>query len=103
MLIVIYLYYQKGITNESEVKQMKKFMIYMDDGRDCFKIAVSAKNEKEARQYVEGNGEIIAVKDVTKDYPISIDKVVDALINANFGCDEIAFIERCLTINNIAE
>lgn len=37
---------------------MKKYMVYMDDGRDCFKVAVPAMNEKEARKYVEGNGEV---------------------------------------------
>lgn len=31
---------------------MKKYMVYMDDGRDCFKVAVPAKTEKEARKYV---------------------------------------------------
>ena len=46
---------------------MKKYMVYMDDGRDCFKVAVPANNEKAARKYVEGNGEVISVKDVTKE------------------------------------
>lgn len=48
---------------------MKKYMVYMDDGRDCFKAAIPAANEKAARKYVEGNGEVIAIKDVTKDFP----------------------------------
>lgn len=25
---------------------MKKYMVYMDDGRDCFKAAIPAPNEK---------------------------------------------------------
>lgn len=54
---------------------MKKYMVYMDDGRDCFKAAIPAANEKAARKYVEGNGEVVAIKDVTKDFPISLDKV----------------------------
>lgn len=80
---------------------MKKYMVYMDDGKGCFKIAVPAKSEKEARKYVEGNGEVIAVKDVTSDYPISIEKVAEALEKANFGQIEIDLIVRCLAINNI--
>ena len=28
-------------------------MVYMDDGRDCFKAAIPAANEKAARKYVE--------------------------------------------------
>ena len=71
---------------------MKKYMVYMDDGRDCFKVAVPANNEKAARKYVEGNGEVISVKDVTKDFPISLDKVAQALKNAQFGQIEIDLI-----------
>ena len=82
---------------------MKKFMIYMDDGKNCFKIAVPAKNEKAAREYVKGNGEIIAVKDVTEEFPISAEKVANALFSANFGEIEIDLITRCLQMNNIAE
>lgn len=82
---------------------MKKYMVYMDDGRDCFKVAVPAVSEKAARKYVEGNGEVIAVKDITDDYPISLDKVVQALRNAQFGQTEIDLITRCLSFNDIAE
>ena len=82
---------------------MKKFMVYMDDGRDCFKLAIPAKSEKDARKYVEGNGEVIAVKDVTRDFPIRAEKVATALLNANFGQNEIDYITRCLQMCNIAE
>lgn len=82
---------------------MKKYMIYMDDGKNCFKIAVPAKNEKAAREYVKGNGEIIAVKDVTEDFPISAEKVANALFSANFGEIEMDLIIRCLQMNNIVE
>ena len=75
----------------------------MDDGKNCFKIAVPAKNEKDAKEYVKGNGEIIAIKDVTEDYPINLEKVVQALKQANFGITEIDIIARCLIINKIAE
>lgn len=81
---------------------MKKYMVYMDDGRDCFKAAIPANSENEARKYVEGNGEVIAIKDVTEDYPISLDKIRQALRNAKFGPDEIEFITRCLDFNAIA-
>ncbi len=82
---------------------MKKYMVYLDDGRDCFKAAIPAANEKAARKYVEGNGEVIAIKDITEDFPISLDKVTQALKNAEFGQIEIDFIIRCLSFNDIAE
>lgn len=59
--------------------------------------------KKSARKYVEGNGEVVAIKDVTKDFPISLDKVAQALKNAQFGQIEIDLITRCLFFNDIAE
>ena len=82
---------------------MKKYMVYMDDGKNCFKIAVPAKNEKSAIEYVKGNGEIIAVKDITEEFPISTEKVSNALLSAYFGEIEIDLIIRCLQMNNITE
>ncbi len=82
---------------------MRKFMVYMDDGRDVYKLAIPAADEAAARKYTEGNGEVISVKDVTEDYPISLDKVVEALRLAQFGQAEIDFISRCLSFDRIAE
>lgn len=81
---------------------MKKYMLYLDDGHDVFKVFVPAKNEKMAREFVKGNGEVVAVKDVTEDYLISADKVASALRNACFGKAEIDFILRSLVEFNIA-
>ena len=50
-----------------------------------------------------GNGEVIAVRDVTEDYPISADKVRDALRKACFGEFEQDFIVRALTEFEIVE
>lgn len=82
---------------------MKKYLVYLDDGMDAYRIAVPAKNEKEAKNYVSGNGEIIAVKDVTEDYPISLAYVQEALKNACFGQTEIDFIIRTLEQTDIAQ
>lgn len=82
---------------------MKKYMVYVDDGNSCYKVAVPAVDEDAAREYVAGNGEIIAVKDVTSDYPISLDYVNQALRDARFGQTEIDYITRCLLFNGIAE
>ena len=82
---------------------MRKFIVYLDDGRDCYKIAVPAKDKKEAVKFCEGNGEVISVKDVTDDVPISLDYVSNALTHAGFGQIEIDFILRTLSKCNIAE
>lgn len=83
--------------------RMKKYFVYMDDGRDAFRCAIPAENEKKAREYVQGNGEVIAVKDVTDEFTISIDKVGEALKKANFGQIEIDFVTRALTQIRVAE
>lgn len=82
---------------------MKKFMVYMDDGRHCFKVPVPAETEEEAREYVDGNGEVVAVKDVTKEFPIDSEKVRMALLRAEFGEIETHFIQRALDRIGITE
>ena len=82
---------------------MKKFMVYLDDGKNCYKVAVPAENKNDAIKFCEGNGEVISVKDVTEDYPISLDKVGKALALAQFGGVEIDLILRTLSRCNIAE
>ena len=74
---------------------MKKYMVYLDDGHNCFKQAVSAKNEKDAIEYCAGNGDIVAVKDITNDTPISESTLRVELIY-KFGNVEIDLIISCL-------
>ena len=50
-----------------------------------------------------GNGEIIAVKDVTKEYPIPLVCVADALKVCGFGQTEMDLILRTLSFCEIAE
>ena len=82
---------------------MKRFMVYLDDGDNVYKLAIPAKDEKAAREYVQGNGEVIAVKEVEAKDLISAERVAQALENANFGKYEIDFITRALQEINICE
>ena len=81
----------------------QKYLVYLDDGKNVYKIAIAAVCEDSARIKCSGNGEIIAIKDVTKDNPIYIDKVAKALKDAEFGENEIDWICRTLTEFGIAE
>ena len=89
--------------DKQEVEILKKYMVYIDDGSDCLKVAVLAINEDAAKEYVKGNGEVIAVKDVTEDYKISINKVWTALKKEEFCEAEIDFITRWLAFTGIAD
>ncbi len=84
---------------------MRKYFIYLDDGKDVYKVAIPAKDEETACEYVKGNGEIIAVKDVTNDlkYSISLDNISTALESAQFPVYAIDFIIRALSEIGIAD
>ena len=78
-------------------------MVYLDDGDNVYKLAIPAKDEKAAREYVQGNGEVVAVKELESRDLISAERVAQALENANFGKYEIDFITRALQEINICE
>ena len=74
--------------------RVNAYAVYMDDGRDAFKVIVPATTEKEARNYVDGNGEVIAVKEV--DIPLHVGKIADALLAAHFGRQEVDVVTRII-------
>lgn len=82
---------------------MKKYMVYFEDAENVYRAAIPAKNENAAKEFVKGNGEIVKVKDITNDYPISSYKVENALRMAHFGQIEIDLILRTLIMTDIAE
>lgn len=82
---------------------MKKYMVYMESGNDLYKVAVPADSEKKAREYVNGNGDVLLVKDVTEEYYIDAYKVAGTLLDAGFGEKEVDFIVRTLQQTRIAE
>lgn len=94
---------QASRPERTQKMKLKKYLVYMDDGRNCFKLAIPAEDESSAREYVAGNGDVIAVKDVTEDYPISLDCVSQALRARGFGQVEIDLILRTLSLCEIAE
>ena len=83
--------------------KLKKYMVYLDDGKDVFKIAVPAENEADARKFVEGNGEVVAIKDVTDEIHIPVEKVANALVEAHFPVRERDFIQRALVKTGICD
>ena len=85
------------------MKKMNKYMVYVDDGYNAIKIAVPAYNEKEAKEYVKGSGEIIAVKDASEQYPIDANYLAEVLDESGFGKIEKDLIIRALKITGIVE
>lgn len=83
--------------------KMRKYMVYVDDGEEVYKVAVPAETEDDARAYVAGNGEIIALRDVTDSMTISAYDVQRAL--AEYGVDKLArdMIYRALVHTGIID
>ena len=82
----------------------RKFFVYLDDGSETpLKIAIAAVSEDAARAWCEGNGDVVAVKDVTDEYPIDVLKVRKSLESGGFNAIECDFICRVLTEFQIAE
>lgn len=74
---------------------MKKlYRVIAEDRDNAYKLYIPANSKRDAEKWANGNGEIIDVRDVTADFPISIDKVVDALKTAGFGQIECDIIMR---------
>ena len=64
---------------------MKMYEIIFDAGNDgVYKHFGIYQNEKAAREATMGNGDVVRVKDVTKEFPLSREKIYSALINGNF-------------------
>ena len=79
---------------------MKKFHvhdIYADDGRDVYKFTVPAPTQKEAVDFVQGNGEVIAVRDSSLQ-DIDIGCLADTLNRCGWGQKEIDVITRALAM-----
>ena len=76
---------------------MKKlYKVIFEDRDNVYREYIPAESAEAAEAYIAGNGEIVAVKDVTEDFPISLDKVADALRAAGFGQIEQAAIVRMI-------
>lgn len=85
------------------MKMWKKYMVYLDDGRGAVRVAVPAPDEQTAKAFVEGNGEVVAVRDVSDAYEIDLDRVASALARAGFSDVSIDYVVRTLEITGLAK
>lgn len=61
--------------------ELRKYAVCLDCGNDLLLTYVPAENEETVRRYCEGQGHILAIKDLTKDsrYRINLLKIDEAL------------------------
>lgn len=80
-----------------------KYLVYIDDGQDVYRVAIAAVSEDAARAWCAGNGEIVAIKDITEECKIYETTVSNALIAAGFDRDKVALMCRALSELGIIE
>lgn len=82
------------------MKQMHIYYAYLDDGTNTFKVPVPAYSVKEAREYVRGNGDIVAVKE-DKDSIIDAGAVYTALKDAGFDRYAAEIVMRLVNLSGL--
>lgn len=76
------------------MEKMHVYTVYMDDG-DAFKVTIPAVSEAAAKEYVAGNGDVIAIKDAPIQ-DIDTGCLAHTLRLAGWGQMEIDVITRAL-------
>lgn len=76
------------------MKKMHVYTVYMDDG-DVYKVTIPAVSEADAKEYVAGNGDVIAIKDAPIQ-DIDTGCLADTLRRGGWGQMEIDVITRTL-------
>lgn len=77
--------------------QKKIFEVIFESGKDVFKEYIPCKTKKEAEKWIQGNGDIVRIKEYKLNDSISLDKILDALKASKFGEIEIDIISRALS------
>ena len=77
------------------MKNMNVYDLYMDDGHNTFKVTVPAFSKKDAQQYVQGNGEVVAIKP-SELQDIDLNCLADTLKRSGWGQQEIDVVTRAL-------
>ena len=77
------------------MKNMNVYDLYMDDGHNTFKVTVPAFSKKDAKEYVQGNGEVVAIKP-SELQDIDLNCLADTLKRSGWGQKEVDIITRAL-------
>lgn len=74
---------------------MNVYDLHMDDGHNTFKVTVPAFSKKDAKEYVQGNGEVVAIKP-SELQDIDLNCLANTLKRSEWGQQEIDVITRAL-------
>jgi len=68
----------------------------VDAGDHVFKVNRIARDEEDFKSIYGGNGELVRLRNVTEDFPISENAVRTALVTAGFGEAEVEAVVHLL-------
>lgn len=80
------------------MKNFNVYDIYFDDGQNVGKIVLPAESEKQAKEYVKGNGEVVAIRKDPLVQDIDINCLRSTLLKDGWGAIEIEVITRALEV-----
>lgn len=78
------------------MKAFKVYDVYMDDGRDVFKVVIPAESKQAATKAVAGNGEVVKIRENTLVPNIDCNALADTLRRNAWGDAEIQVITRVI-------
>ena len=78
------------------MKKFKVYDVYMDDGRDVFKVVIPAESKQAAAKAVAGNGEVVKIRESSSVSFIDCNKLADTLRKNAWGDAEIQVITRVI-------
>lgn len=81
----------------------RKYCVKVESENALIEIIVPARDENEAKLYVEDMSKIVDIHDITDRTPISVDKVQAALYKYGFDQNAIDIIAKTLLVTNIAD
>ena len=81
--------------------KFNKYIVYFEDGEHVYREPIASTSKAKAKEYFNGNGDIIKVQDFH--CPIDNDNVAVALKNGGFTQDQIDIVTRALYQLGIAD
>ena len=85
------------------MKKLNKYLVYVDNGKQTTKAALTATSKKSVMKLFEEQGKVVAVNNLTEDHPIKAATVREVLqASKKFDGLEVDWIVHALTLTGIA-
>ena len=84
------------------MKKLNKYLVYVDNGKQTTKAAVTATSKKSVMKLFEEQGTVVAVNNLTEDHPIKAATVREVLqASKRFDGLEVDWIVHALTLTGM--